>query len=41
MWTSNYNRYPWGGPPVIEVNVLHLEALILCDILLTVIIEDG
>ena len=39
LWTSSYSRYPWGGPPVIEVNDLHVEALMLCDVLLTMVID--
>ena len=37
MWTSSYSRYPWGGRPVIEVNSLNFEALIFCDVLLTMV----
>ena len=37
MLTSSYDKYPWGGPPVIEVDALHVEASMLYDVLLTMV----
>ena len=36
MWTPSYRRYPWGVPPLIEVDFFHVGTLMLCHVFLTI-----